>query len=111
MARVRYLVLQIPGKPYDNYRISPQSVNITGFPHNRESLQRPRNTRKHLLRKYVCKMFEIFFEILDCFSISFEPIKMQGTTFTLAFVKTRYFISMVISIHSIAELNTFFSME
>ena len=29
-----YLVLQIPGKPYDNYRISPQSVNITGFPHN-----------------------------------------------------------------------------
>ena len=32
------------GKPCDKYRISPQSVNITGFPHNRESLQRPCNT-------------------------------------------------------------------
>ena len=31
------------GKPHDNYRISPKSVNITGFPHNRENLQRPCN--------------------------------------------------------------------
>ena len=30
-------------EPHDNYRIYPQSVNITGFPHNRENLQRPCN--------------------------------------------------------------------
>ena len=35
--------LQIEGKPHDNYRIFPQSVNITGFPRNMENLQRPRN--------------------------------------------------------------------
>jgi hypothetical protein len=26
------------GKPHDNYRISPQSVNIRGFPHNIHNL-------------------------------------------------------------------------
>ena len=35
--------LQIAGKPHDDFRISPQSVNITGFSHNRENLQRPNN--------------------------------------------------------------------
>ena len=40
--------LQIAGKPYDNYRISPQSVNITGFPHNRESCKDPVIPCKHL---------------------------------------------------------------
>ena len=27
-------IYRLRGKPYDNYRISPQSVYITGFPHN-----------------------------------------------------------------------------
>ena len=40
--------LQIAGKPHDNYRISLQSVNIAGFPHNRETLQRPVMPCKHL---------------------------------------------------------------
>ena len=35
--------IQIAGKPHDNFRISPQSVNITVFAQNRENLQRPRN--------------------------------------------------------------------
>ena len=34
---------QITGKPHDNDRISPQSVSITVFTHNRENLQRPFN--------------------------------------------------------------------
>ena len=65
-------IVYIVGKPHDNYRISPQYVNITGFPHNihnlslwgvysfsviltplfhrlcRENLQTPRNARNHL---------------------------------------------------------------
>ena len=31
---INHVTLQIAGKTHDNYRISPQSVNITGFPHN-----------------------------------------------------------------------------
>ena len=27
-------IYRLQGKPYDNLRISPQSVNIKGFPHN-----------------------------------------------------------------------------
>ena len=29
--------MYVVDKPHDNYRISLQSVNITGFPHNREN--------------------------------------------------------------------------
>ena len=29
---------RLRGKPYDNYRISQQTVNITGFPHNIHNL-------------------------------------------------------------------------
>ena len=31
-------IYRLRGKPYDYYRISPQSVNITGFPHNIHNL-------------------------------------------------------------------------
>ena len=31
----------IYGKPHDYYRISPKSVNITRYPHDRENLQTP----------------------------------------------------------------------
>ena len=31
-------IVYVVGKPYDNYRISPQSVNITRFPHNIHNL-------------------------------------------------------------------------
>ena len=31
-------IYRLQGKPNDNYRISPQSVNITGFPHNTHNL-------------------------------------------------------------------------
>ena len=31
---IGFPIYRLRGKPYDNYRISPQSVNITGFPHN-----------------------------------------------------------------------------
>ena len=31
-------IYRLRWKPYDNYRISPQSVNITGFPHNIRNL-------------------------------------------------------------------------
>ena len=34
---------QIVGKPHDKYRISLQSVDITGFPHISKTLQGPRN--------------------------------------------------------------------
>ena len=34
-----HLVLIEKEKPYDNYRTFPQSVNITGFPHNIHNLQ------------------------------------------------------------------------
>ena len=35
--------LQIAGKSYNYHGVSLHSVNIKGFPHNRENLQRPRN--------------------------------------------------------------------
>ena len=44
-------IYRFQGKPHDNYRISPQSENITGFPHSRENLRRPRNA---LLTSAVC---------------------------------------------------------
>ena len=31
-------IYRLRGKPYDNYRISLQSLNITGFPHNIHNL-------------------------------------------------------------------------
>ena len=37
------LYLQIAGKPNDDYRISPQSVNVSGFHHNKRTLRRPHN--------------------------------------------------------------------
>ena len=39
----RKIYFESKWKPHDDYMISLQSVNITGFPHNRENLKRPRN--------------------------------------------------------------------
>ena len=35
---IHFLTFDVKNVNYDNYRISPQSLNITGFPHNIHNL-------------------------------------------------------------------------
>ena len=48
-------IYRLRGKPYDNYRISPQAVNITGFPRNEWPLACISNKGEKLMLKHFCE--------------------------------------------------------